>query len=58
MTDLSLYKANLENYLTSVSILKGMQNLNILSRNDYKKAEEKLCEIYCINKSSIYRKLT
>ena len=58
MTDLSSYKANLENYLISVFILKTMQNLNILSKNDYKKAEEKLCEIYFINKSSIYRELT
>lgn len=58
MTDLSSYKANLENYLISVSILKAMQNRNILSNNDYKTAEEKLCEIYCINKSSIYRQTT
>ncbi len=58
MTDLSSYKANLENYLTSVSILKTMQNHDILSNIDYKSAEEKLCEIYCINKSSIYRELT
>lgn len=57
MTDLSSYKANLENYLTSVSILKAMQNRNILSNSDYKSAEEKLCEIYCINKSSIYRQM-
>ena len=57
MTDLSSYKANLENYLISVSILKAMQNRNILSNNDYKTAEEKLCEIYCINKSSIYRQM-
>lgn len=57
MTDLSSYKANLESYLTSVSILKTMQNRNILSNNDYKSAEEKLCEIYCINKSSIYRQM-
>lgn len=58
MTDLSSYKANLENYLTSVSILKTMQKLNILSSNEYKQSEEKLCEIYCINKSSLYRDLT
>ncbi len=58
MTDLSSYKANLEYYLTSVFILKTMQNLKILSNNDYISAEEKLCEIYCINKSSIYRELT
>lgn len=58
MTDLSSYKANLENYLTSVSILKAMQKRDILSNNDYKTVEEKLCEIYCINKSSIYRDLT
>ena len=58
MTDLSSYKANLDNYLISISILKAMQNRDILSNNDYKAAEEKLCEIYCINKSSIYRELT
>ena len=58
MIDLSSYKANLENYLISVSILKTMQNLKILSNNDYISGEEKLCEIYCINKSSIYRQLT
>lgn len=58
MTDLSLYKTNLENYITSVSILKTMQNLSILSNNEYKEAEEKLCEIYCIKKSSLYRNLT
>ena len=58
MTDLSSSKANLENYLISVSILKAMQNRDILSNNEYKTAEEKLCEIYCINKSSIYRELT
>lgn len=57
MTDLSSYKANLENYLASVSILKAMQKRDILSKNDYKSAEEKLCEIYCINKSSIYRQM-
>ena len=45
MTDLSSYKANLENYLTSVSILKTMQKRDILSNNDYKTAEENLCEI-------------
>ena len=55
MTDLSSYKDNLENYLTSVSILKALQKLDILSVNDFKEAEEKLIEIYCINKSSIYR---
>ena len=58
MTDLSSYKANLESYLPSVSILKTMQNLKILSNIDYISAEEKLCQIYCINKSSIYRELT
>ena len=57
MTDLSSYKANLENYLASVSILKAMQKSDILSNNDYKSAKEKLCEIYCINKSSIYRQM-
>lgn len=57
MTDLSSYKDNLENYLTSVSILKALQKLDILSVNDIKEAEEKLIEIYCINKSSIYRQL-
>lgn len=57
MTDLTSYKANLENYLTSVSILKAMQKLSILSNNYYKIVEAKLCEIYCINKSSIYRQL-
>lgn len=57
MTDFSSYKDNLENYLTSVSILKALQKLNILSVNDFKKAEEKLIKIYCINKSSIYRQL-
>ncbi len=57
MTDLSSYKANLENYLTSFSILKTMQKRNILSNNDYKTAEENLCEIHCINKLSIYREL-
>lgn len=57
MTDLSSYKDNLENYLTSVSILKIMQKLNILSVNDFKEVEENLIEIYCINKSSIYRQL-
>ncbi len=58
MTDLSSYKANLENYLISVSILKTMQNKGILSNNEYELAEEDLCEIYCINKSSIFRELT
>lgn len=58
MTDLSSYKANLENSLISVSILKTMQNLKILSNIDYISAEEKICQIYCINKSSIYRELT
>ena len=58
MTDLSSYKANLENYLISVSILKTMQNLKILSNIDYISAEEKICQIYCINKSSIYREFT
>ena len=58
MTDLSSYKDNLENYLTSVSILKALQKLGILSVNDFKKFEEKLIEIYCINKSSIYRQST
>lgn len=58
MTDLSSYKDNLENYLTSVSILKALQKLGILSVNDFKKSEEKLIEIYCINKSSIYRQST
>lgn len=58
MTDLSSYKDNLENYLASVSILKALQKLDILSVNDFKKAEEKLIEIYCINKSSIYRQST
>ena len=62
MTDLSSYKDNLENYLTSISILKALQKLGILSVNDFKKSEEKLIEIYCINKycinkSSIYRLL-
>ena len=57
MTDLSSYKDNLENYLTSVSILKALQKLDILSVNDFKEAEEKLIEIYSINKSSIYRQL-
>lgn len=55
MTDLSSYKDNLENYLTSVSILKALQKLGILSINDFKNSEEKIIEIYCINKSSIYR---
>lgn len=58
MTDLSSYKDNLENYLTSVSILKALQKLGILSVNDFKEAEEKLIEIYYINKSSIYRQLS
>ena len=58
MSDLFSYKDNLENYLTSVSILKTLQKLDILSVNDFKEAEEKLIEIYCINKSSIYRRLT
>lgn len=58
MTDLSSYKANLENYLISVSILKAMHNRNILSNNECKIAEKNLCEIYCINKSSIYRQTT
>ena len=57
MTDLSSYKTNLENYLLSVFILKTLQKLDILSVNDFKEAEEKLIEIYCINKSSIYRQL-
>jgi hypothetical protein len=57
MTDFSSYKDNLENYLTSVSILKALQKLDILSVNDFKEAEEKFIEIYCINKSSIYRQL-
>ena len=57
MTDLSSYKDNLENYLTSISILKALQKLGILSVNDFKKSEEMLIEIYCINKSSIYRQL-
>lgn len=58
MTDLSSYKDNLENYLKSVSILKALQKLGILSVNDFKKSEEKLIEIYCINKLSIYRQST
>ena len=58
MSDLFSYKDNLENYLTSVSILKTLQKLDILSVNNFKEAEEKLIEIYCINKSSIYRQLT
>ena len=57
MTDLFSYKDNLENYLTSVSILKTLQKIYILSVNDFKEVEEKLIEIYCINKSSIYRQL-
>ncbi len=42
MIDISSYKDNLENYLTSVSILKALQKLDILSFNDFKKSEEKL----------------
>lgn len=38
MTDLPSYKDNLENYLTSVSILKALQKLGILSVNDFKKS--------------------
>ena len=58
MIDIFSYKDNLENYLTSVSMLKALQKLDILSFNDFKKSEEKLIEIYCINKSSIYRQST
>lgn len=38
MTDLPSYKNNLENYLTSVSMLKALQKLGISSVNDFKKS--------------------
>ena len=52
MTDLSSYKANLDNYLTSVSILKTMQNLKILSNNpkkNYVKSIVSISHLYTEN---------
>lgn len=48
------YRSNLESFLASVSILKAMQNLGILTETDVKKTKEKLAKIYGINLNSLF----
>ena len=48
------YRSNLESYLASVSLLKTLQNLEILSEFDIKEVKEKLAKIYGINLNSLF----
>lgn len=48
-------RANLENYQSSLSIVKAMLVQCVISDKEYKIAEAVLAKKYCIKKDSLYR---
>jgi len=48
---------NLTRYTVAVTMAENMLKKGIISKEEYGKVELKFCEKYCINLSSIYRKI-
>ena len=48
-------RSNLEKYYLSIAPIKEMFTKNILSKDNYLKAEVFLTEKYCIKKGNLYR---
>ena len=50
-------RSNLEKYYLSIAPIKEMFTKNILSKDNYLKAEVFLTEKYCIKKGNLYRQI-
>ena len=48
---------NILRYTLAVTMAESMLEKGIISKDDYNKIEQKFCEKYCINLSSIFRKI-
>lgn len=57
-TNFEEYKTNLELFDISVSILKTIQNKNILSKKEFKNAVTKLAKTYKVEGSVFYKSIT
>lgn len=51
----TMNRINLENYYTSVSVIKEMRTQGIINENEYYKMEKYLAKKYCIKNGSLYR---
>ncbi len=48
-------RSNLEKYILSITPIRLMLEKEIMTKQDYQKAESHLAEKYCIKKGNLYR---